>query len=556
MEENDAWSRVWHPLYPQGVPAAIDLPAPTILSMFDERVAADPEAPSLHYFGRTMTRGEVAELSDVLAGGLRERGVAPGDRVAVALQNTPVFVICALAAWKADATVVPVNPMLRTRELSHVVDDSGCVVLVADPAMRDVVESVCAGAARLRHVLWSHPADLAGGMPGNWAPAPEGQSRDESVLSILDSGRRPPESCEVTRDLALLTYTSGTTGPSKGAMNRHQGLVYEAAAGRAWFGLDSDDVVLAIAPLFHITGLGVHLALALGNGIPLVLTHRFDPRVVAALTARYRPTFTVGALTAFISLLDEETADATAMGSLGNVHSGGAPVSAAVVRRYEEAYGVYVHNIYGLTETTSACIGVPLGQQAPVDDASGAVSIGVPLPGTDVRILDEQGEALAPGELGEICVRGPQVVEGYWQRPDESAKAIRGGWLHTGDVGFMDEQGWIFIVDRKKDMIVVSGYKVWPREVEDVLYEHPVIQEAAVVGVPDSYRGETVHAYVTVRPGESVSAGELEAHCRDRLSAYKCPRAFRVVSELPKTATGKILRRTLRDEAASSEPGR
>jgi long-chain acyl-CoA synthetase len=552
VEQNDARPRVWHRLYPPAVPPTVNLTAPTILSMFDEHVAADPDAPAVHYFGRTISRGEVDGLSNVLAGGLVERGLAPGDRVAIALQNTPVFVIGALAVWKAGATVVPVNPMLRTRELSHVVDDSGCNVLIADPAMGEVVQSVRGRAPRLRHVLWSHPSDLAGDMPGNWMPASEHVRQDESVLSLLDSGVRLAESRKAAHDPALLTYTSGTTGPSKGAMNRHRGLVYEAVVGRQWFALTSEDVILATAQLFHITGLGVHLALALGNGIPLVLTHRFESPVVAALTARYRPTFTVGALTAFISLLDHYAADAQAMASLATVFSGGAPVSEAVVQRYEEAFGVYVHNIYGLTESTSACIGVPLGERAPVDDASGALSIGVPLPGTDARIVDERGEELPPAELGEICVRGPQVVDGYWQRPDETAKAIRDGWLHTGDVGFMNEQGWIFIVDRKKDMIVVSGYKVWPREVEDVLYEHPAVQEAAVVGVPDPYRGETVHAYVTVRTGEMVSPDELEAHCRDRLAAYKCPRVFRVVSELPKTSTGKILRRALRDEAADS----
>ena len=218
-----------------------------------------------------------------------------------------------------------------------------------------------------------------------------------------------------------------------------------------------------------------------------------------------------------------------------------------MVERFESEVGPYIHNIYGLTESTSACIGVPLGTRAPVDEKSGALAIGVPLPGTHVTVVGEDREELPPGTAGELVVRGPSVGTGYWNRPDETASAFRAEGLHTGDVGVMDEQGWIYIVDRKKDLLVVSGYKVWPREVEDVLYLHPAVREAAVVGRPDEYQGESVQAFVALRSGQTVTAEELQAHCRENLSAYKCPRRIDFLDDLPKTATGKILRRELKE---------
>ena len=348
-------------------------------------------------------------------------------------------------------------------------------------------------------------------------------------------------------DVALLTYTSGTTGPSKGSMSTHANLTYQAVVSGEWFGLTEADRILTTAPFFHITGLGLHLAVALGNGIPMVLTYRFDPATVLSLLDRYRPTFTIGAITAFIALADHAEPGNEAMARMSTCFSGGAPVPETVVERYERDFGVYIHNIYGLTESTSACIAVPRGARAPVDETSGALSIGVALPGTHVTVVGEDGAELPAGTAGEMVVRGPSVGTGYWNRPEETANAFRPAGLHTGDVGVMDEDGWIFVVDRKKDLLVVSGYKVWPREVEDVLYLHPAVREAAVVGRPDDYQGESVQAFVTLRNGQSVTAEELQAHCRENLSAYKCPRTIEFLDDLPKTATGKILRRELKE---------
>ena len=535
--------RPWTRLYPEHVTADPVLPETTVPAMFRERAAEDADAVALHYFGRDITRGELEQLSDATARGLAQHGVTQGERVAISLQNTPAFAILLLATWKLGAIVVPVNPMLRGKELSHLLGDCTPRVLVCHPEMSEVVEAV--GTSDELTVVWSGPRDFAGDLPGPWQPtgtAPEGTT----LSDLLVAGDLPDQE-PGPGDTALLTYTSGTTGPSKGSMSRHANLVYQAVASAEWFRIGAGDKILTTAPFFHITGLGLHLAVGLAQGIPMVLTYRFDPGSVLALLDRYRPSFTVGAITAFIALADRAEPGDAGVSALHTSFSGGAPVAQSVVERYEQDFGVYVHNIYGLTESTSACIGVPLGTRAPVDEASGALAIGIPMPGVTVTVVDEQGQEVPPGTAGELVVHGPPVGTGYWQRPDETANAFRADGLHTGDVGVMDENGWVFVVDRKKDLLVVSGYMVWPREVEDVLYLHPAVREAAVVGRPDDYQGESVQAFVAVRSGQQVTVEELQAHCRENLSAYKCPRTIEFLEDLPKTATGKILRRELRE---------
>ncbi|HEY6891844.1 MAG TPA: AMP-binding protein, partial [Solirubrobacter sp.] len=270
--------------------------------------------------------------------------------------------------------------------------------------------------------------------------------------------------------------------------------------------------------------------------MPLVLAYRFDAAETLRLAERHGATFTIAAITAFIALLREEQGS---LPRLSKVYSGGAPIAAAVVEAFERRFGAYIHNIYGLTETTSPSHAVPLSRRAPVDESTGALSVGVPVFDTDSRIVGEDGAELAVGEIGEIVTRGPQVVPGYWRLDgfDE---------LATGDVGFMDADGWFYLVDRKKDQINAAGYKVWPREVEDVLYEHPDVVEVAVVGVPDEYRGETVKAFVSLASGSTATPDDLIEFARGRLAAFKRPRQVELVDELPKTATGKILRRALR----------
>jgi long-chain acyl-CoA synthetase len=277
------------------------------------------------------------------------------------------------------------------------------------------------------------------------------------------------------------------------------------------------------------------------------MSYRFDPGTALELIERHRATFTAASITAFIALMNADAAAAHDLSSLQKIVSGGAPIAPATVEAYERQFGAYIHNIYGLTETTSPSHCVPIGTRAPVDPGSGALSVGVPIFNTIVRVVDERGHDVDPGQIGEFVTSGPQVVDGYWQKPEETEHAIPGGALHTGDVGFMDEHGWFYLVDRKKDLINAAGYKVWPRDVEDVLYGHDAVREAAVVGIPDAYRGETVKAFVSLKPGAAVTEEALIAFCRERMAAYKYPRQIEFVDDLPKTASGKILRRELRD---------
>ncbi len=307
---------------------------------------------------------------------------------------------------------------------------------------------------------------------------------------------------------------------------------------------------VALAPLFHITGLVCHLATARYGLTPLLLGYRFDPGEMLRLIERWRGSWIIGPLTAYIAMLEHPSIAERDLSSLTKVASGGAPVNPATVARWEAATGTYVHNSYGLTESAAPSHLVPFGTRSPVDPESGALSIGVPIDGFEAKVVDaESGDELGPGEIGEIVLRGPAVTPGYWGRPEETAQALRGGWLHTGDVGKRDAEGWFYVVDRIKDMIVASGYKVWPRDVEDALFRHPAVREASVVGVPDSYRGETVRAFVALREGAAAGEDELVEHCRAELAAYKVPREVVFVAEIPKTLSGKALRRELRERS-------
>ena len=300
--------------------------------------------------------------------------------------------------------------------------------------------------------------------------------------------------------------------------------------------------------MFHVTGITGHIAAARLNAAPMVMFHRFDPGEYLRWLEHWRGTFSILALTAYIAIINHPDLPTRDISSLTKVFTGGAPVSPAMIARFEEVTGKYMHNTYGMTETSSPTHMVPYGMRAPIDPITGALAVGLPASNVYSAIADlETGALLGPGEIGEIISMGPDVVPGYWNKPAESAHALRGGVMHTGDVATRDADGWFFLIDRAKDLIIVSGYKVWPRDVEDVLYEHPAVLEAAVIGVPDDYRGETVKAFVSLRPGyESTTVEELLSHCKELLSAYKYPRLLEIVPEIPKTATGKILRRELR----------
>ncbi|MEX5719075.1 AMP-binding protein [Geodermatophilus maliterrae] len=541
--------RPWLALYGDQ-PADYAVEFDDALAMYRAGVAADPDGVALRYFDGTVTRRELDELTDGLAAGLLADGFAPGDRLAVYLQNVPQFVIAMVAAWKAGGVMVSINPMSRTRELSYLLADSGATVLVCLEHLYDEVARDVVPGTGVRLVLTTSGLDFQT-RDDERLFAGVTRQRHEGTTDLLEfigqhRGQTPPPVELAPDDVAFLTYTSGTTGVPKGAMNTHRNVVFTAQVYRDWVRAGRDGSVFGVAPLFHITGLIGHVAVSMLVPAPLVLAYRFEPQVVLDAFLEHRPTFTIGAITAFSALLNAPGFTKDHFASFTSIYSGGAAISPAAERAFLEATGKQVHNAYGLTETTSPMTVTPFGSPSPVDPTSGALSVGVPAPNTVVRIQDDEGQDLPLGEVGEIVAEGPQVVAGYWGKPEETAANLPGGALRSGDVGFMDPQGWVFIVDRKKDMINASGYKVWPREVEDVLAEHPAVRESAVVGVPDEKRGETVKAYVSLRPGASVTPEELIAHCRERMAAYKYPRSVELIDELPKTVTGKILRRELR----------
>jgi long-chain acyl-CoA synthetase len=545
----------WLSLYDQGQPAEIALEFSDALSMFRASVSRNPDGDIIRYFGGRITARELDELSDAFAVALAGLGVRAGDRVALYLQNVPQFVIAMLATWKAGGIAVPVNPMYRARELDAVLRDSGARVLVCLQSLhRDVARSVVDDAGQDTIVVTTSELDYRARddqrVFAGIEPLDCDGTHDLAALIERYRGQVPADVSFGPSDIAFLTYTSGTTGPPKGATNTHGNVVFNSQAYRQWCRLGPDDVVLGVAPLFHITGLIAHVTLSLLLGAPLVLAYRFEPSVMMEIIRDERPTFTIGSITVFIALMNAPNADQDALASLTKTWSGGAPIPPSAVKAFQAQFGQYIHNAYGLTETTSPSHLVPFDAVAPVDDISGALSVGVPVYNTVVRIVGDDGQELPPGEVGEIVTSGPMVVPGYWNKPEETEHALPGGALHTGDVGYMDAQGWFYIVDRKKDQINAGGYKVWPREVEDVLYEHEAVREAAVVGVPDEYRGETVKAFVSLRPGKTVSEADLIAFTKERMAAYKYPRQIEFLDEVPKTVTGKVLRRELRGRQA------
>ena len=544
-------SKPWLALYTPGLPHEIAPRHADALSLFRAAVARAGDRPALKYFDGVLTYAELDSLSDALAAALVARGFAVGDRCAVYMQNMPQFVLAVLGAWKAGGIAVPINPMNRERELTLMLEDCAPKALVClDQLCAEVIATLPEHVARPAIILTTSALDLQTRgdrrvLPAARIATPVGA---EDLLAVISAHDGAPSSTVTPKpdDVAFLVYTSGTTGLPKAAMNTHANVAFNAQAIADWYSAQDGDAILGLAPLFHVTGLIAHVAKSWYLAAPLILCFRFEPSVVLEALAEHRPAFTVSAITAFIALLNHQDCTPEKFESLKVIVSGGAPIPPTVVDEFRARTGHYIHSGYGLTETNAGVIAVPHKAVAPVDPATGALAIGVPKFNARVWISDENGKPAPVGEAGEIVVSGPAVSPGYWNKPKETADAMREDGFRTGDIAFMDAQGWFYIVDRKKDMIVASGFKVWPREVEDVLYAHPAVREAAVIGVTDPYRGETVKAVVSLKPGASVTREELDAHCRAKMAAYKRPQTIEIVEDLPKTVTGKILRRMLR----------
>ncbi|WP_439029093.1 class I adenylate-forming enzyme family protein [Gordonia terrae] len=544
--------RPWLASYPAGRPVERPIEFDSALAIFYAAVSAAPDGPAIYYFDATITWREVDRASDALASLLISRGFVPGDRLALCLQNNPAVVIGLVAAWKARGIAAFISPMSREHEFEVAVRDyAPTALLILGDVYDDVARRVLLpGDTAIRTVVTVSSLDFQlrndARILSDVTRRAVGDTLD--LVAVLSSfgGPTPKVHLPAPSDIAVLAPTSGTTGEPKGAMVTHRNLAFSAQGYRDWFGLAAGEPILAMAPIFHVTGLVGSVMLALLLRSPIVLTHRFDAGVILDAVREWQPRFAVAAITAYIALAEEPGITPEDLSSLRVRCSGGLPIPPATAERLEAALGGYIYNVYGQTESTSPSHMVPFGVRAPIDDETGVLSVGLPVFDTMVKVVDDKRQPVSPGVIGELVTSGPQIVAGYWRREAATSASFVDGALRTGDVGFMDSDGWFYVVDRSTDLINAAGYKVWPFEVEQVLASHPAVREVAVIGIPDDYRGQSTRAYVALRPGETATVVELIEYCRARMSAYKYPREIELVDALPRTATGKLMRRALR----------
>jgi len=547
----------WLDNYPPGVPEHVELPKASLAGLLEDAARDFPHAPALHFEGRTTSYAQLAAQARRVSGVLAQMGVGRGTRVGLVLPNCPQAVVALFGALRLGATVVQNNPLYTERELAYQLADAGVEVLVCLDLTYERVKALRSRTA-IREVIVTSVLDELPGVKRVLAPytrkgkaASAAIGRDEPVKrwrELLGAAPAAPEQVEVDadRDLALLQYTGGTTGVSKGVMLTHANLRANVEQVRAWFP-DADpgrEVMMAVLPFFHVYGLTVCLLLGLRLGAALVLIPRFDLDGVLAAVDKYRPTLFPGVPTMYVAINNAVSKGGHDLSSIKACLSGAAALPQEVAERFERFSGGRLVEGYGLSETSPVAIANPIyGKRK-------AGTIGMPIPDTLARVADPEdpGRTMPAGEPGELALAGPQVMLGYWNRPDETAQVLRDGWLLTGDMAVMDEEGYFSIVDRKKDMIIAGGYNIYPREVEEILYEHPKILEVAVAGVPDSYRGEVVKAFVVLRPGEQATTDEIREFAKARLAGYKVPRSVEFRDDLPKTMIGKVLRRALVEE--------
>ncbi len=557
--------RPWLRHYEPGVPQTIPYPARPLQSLLDAAADRFPDRPAITFFGRDLTYRTLRTLADRFAAGLRALGLQAGDRVSLHLPNCPQFVIAYYGTLKAGGVVVPFNPLYVEREIAEQLVDCGVTIAVTldlfagrVAAARDVAARVAAaGSSTLpAHVIVTRINEfflpilrtlypLRARRHGQW-PAITLDETTHASSAVL--GAEPLTMPAVLRpeDPAVLLYTGGTTGTPKGAMLTHANLVANAYQTALWYtdGDQTQVTVLGVLPLFHAYAMTVVMNSSVLQARRMVLLPRFETEAVSKAIQRYRPAQLPGVPTLYNALVSHPSVHRYDLRSIRACISGAAPLPAEVQSRFESVTGGQLVEGYGLTEASPVTHVTPLGGRRK------AGSIGLPVPDTDARIVDlETGtRTLPPGEVGELVVRGPQVMTGYWNRPGETAGALRDGWLYTGDVAKVDEDGFFYVVDRKKEMLITSGLNVYPREIEEVLFAHPAVLEAALIGIPDLHRGEVGKAYVVLRSGARATAEELIAHCKIYLAPFKVPKEIEFRDSLPKSLVGKVLRRVLAEE--------
>ncbi|WP_018133339.1 long-chain-fatty-acid--CoA ligase [Effusibacillus pohliae] len=546
----------WANQYPKEVPLTLDYPQQPLSAFLQQAARAYPKQTAVSFMGKALSYEQLLEHAYRFANGLLSLGVQKGDRVGIILPNCPQSVIAYYGALFTGAVVVQFNPMYTEREIHHQASDSGARILVCLDLVFPKVASAIQGTSVEKVIVTSIKDYLP--FPKNYLyPLKARKDRqaveiryDERTLSfprLLKSAAAKPVQAEIDpkKDLALLQYTGGTTGVSKGVMLTHENLVANTQQAMRWIWKckPGQETVLCVLPFFHVYGMTIGMNLAISLAAKMILLPRFQPVDVLETIEKERPTLFPGAPTMYIALLNHADIEKYDLSSIEACISGSAPLPLEVQERFESLTGGKLVEGYGLTEAS------PVTHCNPIWGKRKNGSIGLPWPDTQAKIVDPDTlQEVEPGKPGELLVKGPQVMQGYWNRPAETAEVLKDGWLLTGDIAITDDEGYFYIVDRKKNLIIAGGYNIYPREVEEVLFEHPAVQEAAVIGVPDPYRGETVKAYIVLKHGQTVTEAELDAFCRQRLAAYKVPRLYEFRKELPKTMVGKVLKRALQEE--------
>ena len=556
----------WLNRYPKTVDWHRPFKPQPVYALLDAAVARHGERPCTSFYGRTLTYREVGDLVERAAAGLQTLGVTKGTRVGLLMPNCPTFIVYYFAVLKAGGTVVNCNPLYSLEELTYQVRDSETELMVTLDlaALFGKVEALMRAGALKRAVVASFAALLPGSKsilfrlfkgrelarPAR-SPVAADIVHDDDLRAMAGQLLQPP--IDPDNDIAVLQYTGGTTGTPKGAMLSHTNVTVNAAQSVAWAGAlaDGQERVLAVLPFFHAFAMTVVMNFGIQQGAEIVMMPRFFLNEAMKLIHKTRPTVMPGVPTMFVAMLSQPRLASFDLSSLKYCVSGGAPLPLEVKQRFEALTGCKVVEGYGLSEAS------PVVTCNPPDGPVKAGSIGQPLPGTIVSLRDlaDPAKEVEPGEKGEICVKGPQVMKGYWRRPEETASQFVGDFLRTGDVATMDDEGFIFIVDRIKDLIISSGYNVYPRRIEDALYEHPAVEEATVVGIKDDYRGEAPKAFVKLRGGASVTAEDLKKHLETRISKIEMPAEIEIRDRLPKTMIGKLSKKELKaEEEARRKP--
>ncbi len=550
----DSSRRRWLKFYDAEVPQHLIYPRIPIYRLLDDSAAQHPDRTCVIFFGRRFTYRQIQEMADRFAAGVYALGIRKGDRVGLLLPNSPQYLIAYYGLLKAGAIIVPLNPLYTERELIFHLTDSDTATLVTLPMFLDKVAPL-RDKTPLKRIIYSRLADylpfplnlvqgfresrLIGRIGG------VGLVNFKRLLQTAPAGFSPEP---VDPDaLAVLIYSGGTTGVAKGIMLSHFQCVANAHQIVAWGGLNEEGRLLAVLPLFHGFGMSVTMNAPVMAGGEIVLMPRFNVKDVVKAIQKYRPTFFIGVPTMFVAFNNLPDIERYDLKSIQGIFVGAAPLTRAIKDGFEARTGGRMIEGYGLTETVTACMANPYKGQHKIG------SIGIPFPDVDAKIVSlDDGHDLAPSELGEIVLRTPSMMLGYYKNPEETAKTIVDGWLHTGDVGYMDADGCFYITDRVKELIIVGGFNVFPREIDELLYQHPKVKEGISLGIPDPRKGESIKVFVVLKDGETATPEEFIAYFRERLTPYKVPSMVEFRTELPKSMIGKILRRSLREEEIRS----